>query len=37
MQSRVEGGPWFKNYMDCDFATEWLYEYYLMSNPSTKE
>jgi lipopolysaccharide biosynthesis glycosyltransferase len=26
----TEGGPWFKEHVDCDFAKEWLYEYYCM-------
>lgn len=26
----TEGGPWFKQYIDCDFSKEWLWEYYLM-------
>lgn len=28
----TEGGPWFENYVDCDFGREWLYEFYLMKN-----
>ena len=26
----TEGGPWFKEHADCDFAKNWLYEYYCM-------
>lgn len=26
----TEGGVWFKEYVDCDFSKDWLYEYYLM-------
>lgn len=25
----THGGPWFKEYAKCDYAYEWLYEYYL--------
>jgi lipopolysaccharide biosynthesis glycosyltransferase len=27
----TEGGPWFDEYVNCDFSKEWLYEYYLMT------
>jgi lipopolysaccharide biosynthesis glycosyltransferase len=27
----TEGGPWFDEYINCDFSKDWLHEYYLMS------
>lgn len=29
------GGPWFKQYSDCDFAMQWFAEYYDMTKPKT--
>jgi hypothetical protein len=27
----TEGGPWFKEYVDCEFSKDWLHEYFLMN------